>query len=367
MNAEHINSSDSGGAAPAEKTAVKDVLSGLLQKDAANRYILRRIGEMRPSDRCALFLIRIRSAGSGADDREEKGRKPSAVRQNTIIQQTGRVLSALFRPTDIAGRLDENTFLVFLTCAVTEESASEKAALLCRSLRSSDVPGTEGLLKAQAGIYLASGSGLQPEALYDGAREALKRAARGRKDYCCINGMASASSEREHSGFLSSDRQLFTLLENLEEGVCLLEAADSIRITRISPGFYRLLGMKRDSLPLPCGLKRLGIHPDYAAEYEQLRRKRQNGGASAQDLRRGRPLALAQSENMPAFLPGKRFSCPSRDFQGCFRSYGNPDEASGKQRPAPRFPGSAQKHSLGGRSRGADSAYPQDQCHLLFA
>lgn len=60
------------------------------------------------------------------------------------------------------------------------------------------------------------------------------------------------------------------LLEKIDEAVCLYEISEGIRLTYARSAFYRMLGLDPDALSLPCELKDIGIHDDYAAEYELL-------------------------------------------------------------------------------------------------
>ena len=59
-------------------------------------------------------------------------------------------------------------------------------------------------------------------------------------------------------------------MEKIDEAVCLYEISEGIRLTYARSAFYRMLGLDPDALSLPCELKDIGIHDDYAAEYELL-------------------------------------------------------------------------------------------------
>ena len=279
MNASKQATSSSRRQRPAEISITKDTLSGLFHEQTAKQYILRRLDEMAQSDNCALFLIDIEIPDNVYDD----GEIPAADR---IAHHTGQVLSTLFRATDVVGRLNENTFLVFLTGAISEETAFEKASFLCHYLRFPSSRTKDAVSKACVGVYLASGSGLDYETLYAGAQASLKQAKQNGTGCFYIDGTETASAGRSTSPSPSILRQFNTLLENLDDGICLLEASDPVRVTYISPGFYRMLGLQRNSLDLPCDLKRLGIHPDYAAEYEQLLRTEIGEGETVEHLHR---------------------------------------------------------------------------------
>lgn len=267
MNASKQTSSVSRRQPPAEIPATKDALSGLLQEQTAKQYILRRLDKMTQLDSCALFLIEMEIPNNVYTDRE-------CQKADKVVHRAGKVLSTLFRASDIVSRLNRNTFLVFLTGIITEETAFEKASFLCHYLCFPVSQAKDSAAGAYVGVYLASGRGLDYEALYAGARASLKQAKQNGRGCFYIDGTDTALTSAGRNGSHSPSilRQLHTLLENLDDGICLLEASDSISVTYISPGFYRMLGLRRNSLSLPCDLKKLGIHPDYAAEYEQLLR-----------------------------------------------------------------------------------------------
>ena len=87
----------------------KDTLSGLLNEKAAKEHILRRLGQMGETDVCALFLIDI----SGSKTERQETKEETRQDEESSIRYAGKVLSSLFRATDILGRLDNGLFLVF--------------------------------------------------------------------------------------------------------------------------------------------------------------------------------------------------------------------------------------------------------------
>lgn len=74
---------------------------------------------MKDNDVCAMFLIHICCPGT------VPGSDTKAVEEQAS-RYTGRILSSLFRATDIVGQLDDGKFIIFLTGSITEESIFEK-------------------------------------------------------------------------------------------------------------------------------------------------------------------------------------------------------------------------------------------------
>lgn len=264
MNARSKGSLKSGGTQPVKEPDTKDILSGLFNEKTAKQYISQRLKKMTRSDICALFVIDIDrldaindACGRTAGDR--------------VVRHTGQILSSLFRATDIIGRLQEDAFVVFLTGAVSEEAVFEKANLLCRMLHFFAAPDRKYRATACVGVYLASGRGLLYDDLYAGAVNALAEAKKHGAGSFYLSGAESGLLPDRRMGVsaYSAILPVRTLLENMDDGVCLLEAADPIRIAYASPGFCRMLGLDRSSMRFPCPLHEIGIHPDYEADYER--------------------------------------------------------------------------------------------------
>ena len=267
----------------------KDALSGLFNDEAVRQRISRRLQEMRETDIYALFLIGVSSAGEAAQDADGQngsGKKDAA--QKEAVRYAGKALSSLFRATDILGRLKNGLFTVFLTGPITEESIFEKTALLSHYLHFPESPENAGLMHACAGVYLASGSGMTFQALYEKAERALRTAMENGNDNFHLETAENIPLFGMQDGVPvpSAILQPHILLENIEDGICLLEAADSIRIIYASPGFYDMLGLSPDTFRLPCDLKDVGIHSDYEADYERAIRERVSTSGAAEHVHR---------------------------------------------------------------------------------
>lgn len=127
-----------------------------------------------------------------------------------------------------------------------------------------------GLTHACMGVYLASGKELSFKALFSQAQEALMRAEENGSNSFYLSRMDNVVTASRQSGVPVSPfiLQPHILLENIDDGICLLEAAERIRVTYASPGFYRMLKQTPEAFRLPCDLKEIGIHSDYEADYE---------------------------------------------------------------------------------------------------
>ena len=75
------------------------------------------------------------------------------------------------------------------------------------------------------------------------------------------------------SGITPNALQAIEVSIKCRVGVALIEAGPQIRLLYASTGFFRILGAGEGELAIPCSLEQIGIHPDYAADYEQILRK----------------------------------------------------------------------------------------------
>ena len=126
------------------------------------------------------------------------------------------------------------------------------------------------------------------QALYEKAERALRTAMENGNDNFHLETAENIPLFGMQGGVPvpSAILQPHILLENIEDGICLLEAADSIRIIYASPGFYDMLGLSPDTFRLPCDLKDVGIHSDYEADYERAIRERVSTSGAAEHVHR---------------------------------------------------------------------------------
>ena len=76
----------------------KDALCGLLNREAVVRHVEKRLAAMADADSCALFLIDL-------DDFSRVNATFGRLAGDRAIRQVARILSGLFRASDVLGRL----------------------------------------------------------------------------------------------------------------------------------------------------------------------------------------------------------------------------------------------------------------------
>lgn len=261
-----------------QERASKDALSGLLNRETAEAYIIQRLQQMTAGDACALFIIDLDhfkqvndSLGHQAGDR--------------AIQQAARTLSGMFRANDIIGRLGGDEFFVFLSGSVTESAVRKKGRQICRRMQAAMGGASDIVLSASVGAHFAVGAGHSFDRLYRSADDALYQVKNtGRGGFCLhlddgVQGQAVESVRSVNAIPMSS------LLEYMDSGVALLEIDDEINIIYISPSFCRMVGVTPQQFTLPKRLERFA-HPDDLPALEKTLRAAAAGGGMVENVHR---------------------------------------------------------------------------------
>lgn len=235
--------------------AAKDDLSGLLNRSTMERFIKRRLEEMTPEERCALFIVDL-------DDFKLVNDTLGHQAGDAAIRQSAEILSQIFRASDIVGRLGGDEFAVFLCGRISEELVREKAATICERLQLA--LGTSRLvnLTASVGVYLAQGQQTF-ESLYQSADLALYRAKKaGKHTFCLKNYEKDGFQDGHFAAFRPVNAiSLVKLLEYMDDGVALLEMGEHLQIIYVSPSYCRICGEEYEGFKLPRMLEEL-VHPD---------------------------------------------------------------------------------------------------------
>lgn len=236
----------------------------LLDGDAARAYITGHLEQMTEKDMCAVFMIDLDHTVEIVGMLGQKGK-------DRIIQQTEEILSMLFKASDLVSRVGNDEFLIFCAGKITEEEARKKAENICSHIQS-DCKDESGIqVTACTGAYLTGGEGIAFDKLFGQAAAALfeaKERGRGSSFVLTDQDIKSTRPAKKVSG-ISID----TILAYMDEGVSLIEVGPKLQIIYANPGFYQMLGIGEGSLSLPCELTKIGIHPDYETDYEQLIRE----------------------------------------------------------------------------------------------
>ena len=200
------------------------------------------------------------------------------------IRWAGRVLSGLFRASDIVGRLGGDEFAVFLSGKVTEKLVRDKASAICAQLQMSMGDNQSVSLTASVGVQLA-GRGQAFEGLYRSADLALYKAKKGGKHRYFLKNSETGQSEESGGIRPVNSILLSVLLENLFSGVALVEMGEAPSLIYVSPSFCRIIGTDPASYPLPQPLRDL-IHPDDVGSLLAALRKSLRDGAPVEHSHR---------------------------------------------------------------------------------
>ena len=244
--------------------ATRDFLSGLLNRVTATQYIENCLKTMPRDESCALFIIDLDhfkqvndTFGHQAGDR--------------LIQEAAALLSRCFRVTDIVGRLGGDEFFALLAGHVTRDMVILRAKTICERLQFSIGKDNEMRITPSVGVHIAK-AGITFENLYARADASLYAAKKSGRNRYFISDESTKAPNLESSGqdALQLPVSIHTLLSNMNDGVALVDLADTVRVLYASPALSRILNMERE-YALPCPLKTLmHVHPDDDAEFERL-------------------------------------------------------------------------------------------------
>ena len=97
-----------------QRRASRDALSGLLNRATMEQSIRERLRELDPEESCALFIVDLDNFKQINDTLGHRA-------GDEAIRQVGKILSGIFRASDIVGRLGGDEFAVFLCGRLSEE------------------------------------------------------------------------------------------------------------------------------------------------------------------------------------------------------------------------------------------------------
>ena len=240
--------------------ASKDALSGLLNRATTQSHVGLRLRDMDEGASCALFIFDLDSFKAINDTLGHQA-------GDEAIRQTARLLSSIFRASDIVGRLGGDEFVVFMTGKLDESEVRERGEQVCRGIELVLDDGGRTRLTASAGICISDGP-MDFDSLYREADEALYQAKGDGGGTCRIRRSAGGvdPSARGHLDILAA-MPMSSLLESMDSGVAMLDvSSQEPRITYASPALCRMLGIQ-DRRPVPASTLEDRIHPEQCASH----------------------------------------------------------------------------------------------------
>lgn len=243
------------------RRASRDALSGLLNRATMEQSIQERLRAMTSDENCALFIVDLDNFKQVNDTLGHRA-------GDQAIRQAGKILSRIFRASDIVGRLGGDEFAIFLCGQLSEELIRSKAATICEKMQLALGDREIVNVTASVGVHLA-GKGQEFEGLYQSADLALYKAKKAGKHQYCLKSRGTYQGLQDVRPVNAIT--LSGLLENIDSGVALLEMEEPPRLIYVSPSFCRIIGSARENFLLPKPLTKF-IHPDdYSSLVKTLR------------------------------------------------------------------------------------------------
>lgn len=244
-----------------EEIALRDVMTGLLSRRALEAAIYSRLEQMTDTDICAMFLINM-------DDFKGINDTHGSQMGDEMLARAAKVLSNLFRATDIVGRMEGDQFAVFLNGSLTEEMLRRKGQMICDQIQFIADSESETFATASVGIHMSKGR-IKYEDLYGSAAQALDQVKKNGKQGYCIRGNGNGQEDAVLIGDepVTAVRLRF-LLDHIDSGVALTTAGSPMSLLYMSSTFVRMTGRDRKELFHTDFLSL--IHPDDRQSFTEM-------------------------------------------------------------------------------------------------
>ncbi|MDO5134992.1 MAG: EAL domain-containing protein [Eubacteriales bacterium] len=263
-----------------QEKASKDSLTGLLNRGAVERYVRQRLSTMGPEDSCALLIVDLDRFKNVNDSMGHQA-------GDAVLRRSARILSGLFRATDIVGRLGGDEFVAFLGGRINEEICQKKGEAICEHLQLTMEDGSGLTVTASVGICLSRGGERSFEDLYRLADEALYESKRGGRRRYRIKLDAHEKIPAQARDYGVSTIRLTQILEYMDSGVALLEPNEGLSVIYMSPGLRRTMGLEK----MDCAdmnFRRMVFRED-SHVFSRMVKKAMAGGEVNQSVRLLRP------------------------------------------------------------------------------
>lgn len=242
--------------------ASRDKLTGLLNRGEMERLIRLRLRDIKETEGAALFIIDLDNFKKVNDT---LGHQPG----DDVLTKAAKLLSGMFRATDIVGRLGGDEFVVFLSGALSEEMIHKKAQTICDQIQLVMNHADHIVVTASVGIHLDLGKKHDFERMYRSADRALYRVKQnGKQGYCIASHVEETDEDVVHEPVNAV--RLKGLLDYIDSGVAMIEVKKELAFIYVSPAFARMLGREADEMmKMPVFSS---VHPEDRRELEHLLR-----------------------------------------------------------------------------------------------
>lgn len=170
--------------AASQKAADIDSLTGLYNQEALVRLCQNQLSESAESVFSVLMLIDL-------DNFRELNDTLGLQASDAVLHDFGEVLKRLFRPGDVVGRLENDSFLVFLRDMPGKQIALQKAERILKAAENVLIGVDHAKITASVGIAAAPEHGKSYEELLSVAMNSVKKVkADGKQGICFGEGDA---------------------------------------------------------------------------------------------------------------------------------------------------------------------------------
>jgi len=209
--------------------AIRDPLTQVSTRMATEWQISDALRYLDDNEMYALFIIDL-------DNFKQVNDKLGHQQGDHILISVVNALSAVFRPTDILGRLGGDEFMVFISGQVTPELVRSRANDIITALQFSISQPENIQLSASIGVVIGTGAAdfNRLYRLADAAMYTSKRS--GKNCYHIVEENELRPMEEPQSSAVNAIH-LQTLLQYMDGGVALFAVGDSLTLLYHSPGY----------------------------------------------------------------------------------------------------------------------------------
>lgn len=227
-----------------ENLAYHDSLTGVLNREATEDRIRSRIKFYEPGKSSAMFIIDL-------DDFKNVNDTKGHVAGDMALTEVAAILMDVFdkAKNSIVGRIGGDEFMAFVP-SCTEDEAEAFAQRIVSEVQISI---GNYIVTTSVGVNVAANETAEFGSMYLLADEALYRSKNaGKSKYSVSFGEASSAvkggaEEKAPEDPTFASVQLKTLMEQMDGGIVLANIGESIKISYISPSFFRAMHIEAEA------------------------------------------------------------------------------------------------------------------------
>ena len=259
------------------ESATKDALTGLLNRGTTEEQIKQALQCLTSDETCAMFIIDL---DHFKDVNDTLGHQTG----DEVLVRAAHIISGLFRPTDIVGRLGGDEFIVFIQGHITRDTVRSKGFSICQQLQLTSGENVQVTVTASVGICMASGPNADFEILYRLADQALYQSKTdGRQTFHIVKNSCEMSADSDALHTVSIPVKLSGILSSIDSGIALMDITPPYQVIYSNLYFRKMTGIGEEAVT-GRNLAEL-IHPEDRSFLQNVLEIRKNDEVFVRNIR----------------------------------------------------------------------------------